>query len=144
VLWESFLGHVGLFQNLDLFGIVAFLTFLKYQNKNQIFLWVFIVGIILDLVIVRWIGTYPFAFIVSILLISLLDRFVKLIDTDRDYLSIIVFLLLNELIIYCISIINGVGFDLWAFVGATTLNIILAFCIKRVFFRYHQKTSIRI
>ena len=66
ILWESLFGHTRLFAPVDFFPtlFIAFYLNGKISTKVLIY-WGFMVGILLDLIIGRWLGVYAiFVFVI--------------------------------------------------------------------------------
>jgi|GEM_PF-4827392 len=145
LLWESFLGFVRPFVLLDFFAGFSIIIFLLRKGNLGTFLyWLFFVGILLDLIIGRWLGISVISIIVPLIVLSLLDLVIKVFEPDRRYFTLLLFTGMSQLIMYSIAVMNGGRIDIFAYIVQVLVNLIVVVLLDRLLKAKYSEDAIKV
>lgn len=147
LIWYSFFSHLWIFIGLELFSIISIMIFLYYEDSNIYFVWVVFIGIIIDLIIGRWLGISLIANVGSLFICVFADRYLKLIGSDEQKtLFAVVYVTLCSIIIYIMSIVSigSVQFEVGIIASRIVVNLILVFVLNEIFSKTQTRREIKV
>jgi len=124
LLLQSILGHTDLYA-INLFAIVAGVVFILSDSLKFYFIWLLVFSIISDLILVQWLGTYLFANVAGVACLTLINKFFEVLNTPRNYISMGLYLVLTQSIIYSLSIITGREGEIKLLLVSTLYSLII-------------------
>ena len=138
LLWESLFGHTRLLGAVELYAVTsAMVLFTADFRKISLF---FVLGLLVSLIGGQTIGILSFAFVLSLLIVLVIDRFTRILNQEMSYLAIILFLMVFKIteivlvyLLYAHSDVTPFNFVFFVF-----SHFILAYILK-YFIRPGQK-----
>ena len=130
LFWESLFGHTRLLGAVELYAITgAMVLFAADFRKVSLF---FVLGLFVSLIGGQTIGILSFAFILSLLIVLVVDRFTRLLNQEMSYLAIILFLIVFKIteivLVYLLYAHNDA--TIFNFVFFVFSHFVLAYVLK--------------
>lgn len=142
LFWEVFFGHIGGLGLVNLLLCFSIIFFLKWSNKRAYLLWLVIMTLLVDFFQVYWFGFSLIYLVGAILSVKFVDRFFKIIDSERYFIVYALSVLFSEFIIYLLYIMDGDSVSIMRFVYSFIVNLIMMIILGIISSRYFNDRSI--
>lgn len=146
LIWHSFLAHLDIFIGIEIFSALSVIIFLHYDDINGYFIWIVVMGTLLDLILARWLGINLLANTLGLFLCIVADRYFKILQSEQKALFVSIYLIICSSIIYSLSILSvgSVEFEINILIKRIIVNLILGLVINWLFSQGQYKREIKV